>query len=117
MGKESPRGLYTMIGENTVVEGTIIVPHSIRIDGTLRGRLETTEMLTVGNGGVVEADVVARSAIIGGKVVGNLSIEDRVELESNSSLKGDLKTRDIIINEGAVFQGNCAMHDSGDIKV
>lgn len=110
------KGLYTIIGEGTVFEGTITVPHSVRIDGSFKGKIETSEILTVGNTGVVEADVIAKSAIIGGKVVGNLTIEDRVELEVNSSLIGDLKTKDLIINEGAVFHGNCAMDKiNGDV--
>lgn len=103
------KGLYTIIGEGTIFEGTINVPHSIRIDGSFKGKIETTEVITVGNTGIVEADIIAKSAIIGGKVVGNLSVEDRVELEANSSLVGDLKTKDLIINEGAVFHGNCCM--------
>ena len=103
------KGLYTMIGEGTVFEGKITVPHSIRIDGTFKGQIETSEILTIGNAGIVEADIKAKSAIIGGKIVGNVSVEERVELESNASLIGDLKTRDLVINEGAVFHGNCAM--------
>ena len=117
MAKPEAKGLYTMIGEGTVVEGTITVPHSIRIDGTIRGKLETVETLMVGSSGVLEADVIAKSAIIGGKVIGNLITEDRVELESNASLKGDLKTRDLIINEGATFQGNCVMNEGKNVHV
>lgn len=112
MSKESPKGLLSMVGPDTVIEGTVHAPHSIRIEGTLRGKLETTETLTVGSSGIVEADIHARSASIAGRVIGNLTAQDRVELEANSSLKGDLKTRDLVINEGATFQGNCVMSDS-----
>jgi cytoskeletal protein CcmA (bactofilin family) len=103
------KGAYTLIGEGTIIEGTIIVPHPIRIDGTLRGSLETVEMLTVGVTGTVEANIIAKSAMIGGKMVGNITVEDRVELEAHSSLEGDLKAREIIISEGAFFNGNCFM--------
>lgn len=117
MHKNSNKGLYTMIGEGTTFEGKITVPHSIRIDGTMKGKMETTETLTVGNTGVIEADIVAKSAIIAGRVVGNLSVEDRVELEAQASLVGDLKTRDLIINEGATFHGNCSMDNGKSVKV
>jgi len=113
--EKGSKGLYTIIGEGTVFEGSINVPHSVRIDGFFKGKIETTEVITIGNTGIVEADIIAKSAIIGGKVTGNLTIEDRVELETYSSLIGDLKTRDLIINEGAVFHGNCSMEKrSGD---
>jgi cytoskeletal protein CcmA (bactofilin family) len=117
MSKSSNKGLLTMIGEGTSLEGSIVVPHSIRIDGSLKGKIETSETLTVGENGVIEADIIAKSAIIAGKVVGNLSVEDRVELESQASFIGDLKTRDLVINEGATFHGNCSMDNGKNVKV
>jgi cytoskeletal protein CcmA (bactofilin family) len=103
------KGLYTILGEGSRFNGTLSVPHSLRIDGELKGKIETTETLTIGSLGVIEADIKARRAIFGGKVVGNVIAEERVELESKSSLVGDLKTRNLIINEGALFHGACSM--------
>jgi cytoskeletal protein CcmA (bactofilin family) len=111
MEKKVEKGFFTMIGEGTVFEGVITVPHSVRIDGTLRGKVETSEVLTIGKNGIVEADIIAKSAIIGGKVSGNVAVEERVELEANATLIGDLKTRDLVISEGAVFHGKCSMKD------
>lgn len=117
MEKSNERGLLTIIGAGTVLEGTMIVPHSVRIDGSLKGKLDTTETLTVGSSGLIEADIVAKSAIIGGSVRGNLTVEDRVELEANASLIGDLRTKDLVINEGATFHGNCSMDAGKSVKV
>ncbi|KMQ51834.1 hypothetical protein CHISP_1330 [Chitinispirillum alkaliphilum] len=103
------KGLLTMIGEGAVCEGTLIVPHSIRIEGKFKGHLESSEIITVGSTGEVEADIKAKSAIIGGKVVGNMTILERVELEVNATMIGDLHTKDLVINDGAVFHGNCSM--------
>jgi cytoskeletal protein CcmA (bactofilin family) len=117
MDKGSHKGDFTMIGEGSVFEGTISAPHYIRIDGTAKGKIESTDALIVGATGVIEADIKAKSAVIGGKVKGNLIVEDRVELESNASFVGDLKTRDLVINEGCVFHGNCSMESEKSIKV
>lgn len=117
MEKAGAKGLYTMIGEGTVFEGTIRVPHSIRVDGTVKGELHTTETLTVGKNGIIEATVSARNAIIGGQITGDLTAEERVELETNATLRGDLKAMDLIINEGAVFHGNCAMNTGSETRV
>jgi cytoskeletal protein CcmA (bactofilin family) len=111
MEKKGEKGFFTMIGEGSVFEGVITVPHSIKIDGTLKGKVETSEALTIGKSGIVEADIVAKSAIIGGRVTGNLAAEERVELEVNASLIGDLKTRDLVICEGAIFHGKCSMKE------
>jgi len=109
MEKGNAKTLLTMLGEGSVLEGTLSVPHSVRVDGTLKGKLDTAETLTVGANGVLEADLRARNAIIGGKVIGNITVEERVELESHASLTGDLKARTLVINEGATFQGKSIM--------
>jgi cytoskeletal protein CcmA (bactofilin family) len=111
MDKKGEKGFYTMIGEGATVEGTIAIPHGIRIDGTFKGKIDASEILTIGNAGVVEADIKAKSIIIGGKVSGNIIASERVELESRASLIGDLQTRDLVINEGALFHGRCSMKE------
>jgi cytoskeletal protein CcmA (bactofilin family) len=115
--EKGAKGAYTIIGEGAEFEGSLIVPHDVRIDGRLKGKLETTESLTIGSSGNVEADIKARNALVGGKVTGNLIVEERVELEANSALIGDLKTTDLVIGEGAVFHGNCSMEGKKGLKV
>lgn len=117
MEKDQNKSSYTLLGEGTVFEGSIIVPHNLRVDGSFKGKIETSEIITIGPTGVVSADIKAKSAIVGGKIIGNLMVEDRVELEGNASLIGDLKAKDLVINEGAVFHGNCSMTITGKERV
>jgi cytoskeletal protein CcmA (bactofilin family) len=114
MDKKTEKGFYTMVGEGASFEGTVIVPHGIRIDGAFKGKIEASEMLTVGNTGVVEADIKAKSIIIGGKVSGNITAAERIELECRASFVGDLQTRDLVINEGAIFHGKSQMKEISD---
>jgi cytoskeletal protein CcmA (bactofilin family) len=109
MDNKRSKGSLTVIGEGTEIHGELRAPHPVRVEGTLKGKLATTEMLTIASSGIVEAVIQARSAVIGGKIVGNVDVEDRVELEATSSLTGDLKARELVINEGAHFHGNCSM--------
>ena len=109
MEKNKDKGFYTMIGEDAVFEGTISVPHGMRIDGTFKGKIETMGMLTIGTTGIVEADIKTGSLILGGKLTGNIVAEERVELESSASHNGNLQTRELIINQGACFNGSCSM--------
>jgi cytoskeletal protein CcmA (bactofilin family) len=112
MEKKPEKGFFTMLGTESVFEGTILVPHSVRIDGVFKGKIETSAMITIGKNGQVEADIIAKSAIIGGKIIGTIVAEERVELESGSSFTGDLRTKDLVINEGAMFHGKCAMKEN-----
>ncbi|MFH1762345.1 MAG: polymer-forming cytoskeletal protein [bacterium] len=109
MGNDSGKQLHTIIGNGAVIEGTITLDHSIRIDGIVRGKLICAGEIQVGSNGLIEADIEVNSASIGGKVKGNLIAKEKIELESKANLTGDIKTKDLIINEGAVFQGNCSM--------
>lgn len=114
MDKKTEKGFYTMIGEGASFEGSVILPHAIRIDGAFKGKIDASEMLTIGNSGVVEADIKAKSIIIGGKLSGNILAAERIELESKASFIGDLQTRDLVINEGALFHGKCSMKENSD---
>ncbi|MCL2688407.1 MAG: polymer-forming cytoskeletal protein [Chitinispirillia bacterium] len=106
------KGLLNIIGPGSVFEGTIDVPHSIRIDGSFKGKLQTQESVTIGDSGVVEAEIKAQSAFIFGKVIGSMYIEDRVELQASATVIGDLHAKELVISEGAVFHGNCSMQKS-----
>ena len=117
MDSKQAKSAYTLIGEGAVVEGAVYVPHALRVDGTIKGKLQTAEMLTVGVTAVIEADVIAKSAVIGGTVKGNVTVHDRVELQSKASVIGDLRTRELMINDGAVFHGNCSMESGNGPKV
>jgi cytoskeletal protein CcmA (bactofilin family) len=111
-------GQLTILGEGSLIEGALFVPHDVRIDGTLKGRIVIEGVLTVSESGVIEAtDVTAKSALIFGKLTGNLNSDDRVELGGSAALIGDLKTRELVINEGAVFQGHCSMAEMKKTKV
>ena len=92
MEKQREKGFYSMIGEGGRFEGTVAVPHSMRIDGAFKGKIESAEMLTIGNNGLVEADIKAKSVIIGGRVTGTIVAEERIELESHAVHRGDMRT-------------------------
>ncbi len=106
---EGDKSLNTIIGRGTLVEGKVHVQNSLRVDGTVKGDIKVTETVTVGKTGVVEASIQAKNAILGGKVIGPVNIQERAELENGSSLTGDLVSRQLIISEGAFFQGKSTM--------
>lgn len=117
MDKGHSKDMHTILGPGTYFEGAIKVPHNLHIEGNFKGQIESLESVQIAESGVVEANIKAKCAIIGGKLIGNLFAEDRVELEGKSSLIGDLKTKDLIIKEGAVFHGNCSMNNEKHEKV
>lgn len=101
------RGINTIIGHGAVVEGTLTVPHGIRVDGHLKGEVRSAGMLVVGEEGVIEADVKVKDATISGKIIGDVEADGKVHLKTQAVLLGKIETRLLVIEEGAVFRGSC----------
>ena len=107
MAKQNGGQLNTIVGKGSVLEGTFNINNSLRVDGSIKGRLTVGDSLTVGKEGVIEADIETKKATVAGKVIGTLKASERIVLESSSTLEGDLKTKFLVIEEGAVVVGNC----------
>jgi cytoskeletal protein CcmA (bactofilin family) len=101
------RGINTIIGHGTVVEGALTVPHGIRVDGHLKGEVRSEGMLIVGEEGLIEADVKVKDATISGKIIGDVDADGKVHLKTQAVLLGKIKTRLLVVEEGAVFKGSC----------
>jgi cytoskeletal protein CcmA (bactofilin family) len=105
--------MNTIIGKGTKIEGTMDVTQSLRIDGSFKGSLNTSDTLIVGSTGeLIEVMLKVKNAIIGGVVKGTVIALNKVTLESTSRLEGDLTAKLLIIEEGALFTGNCRSGDS-----
>jgi len=108
--------LNTIIGKGTVIEGTIKVQNSMRLDGRVNGSILTTDSLVVGKDGEIEGEVRAKNAIIAGHVKGQIFASGKVVLEARSVLQGEVKTAKLAIDDGAKFDGTCAMSEDGVMK-
>jgi cytoskeletal protein CcmA (bactofilin family) len=99
----------TVIGEGLVIEGDVASREDVIVYGTVRGKLQTSEQLTVGNGGLVEADVSAQAVSISGQVTGDVVAVDRVDIQPGGRLVGDVQSARLTIADGASFKGNVDM--------
>ncbi len=104
------------IGSGTYLEGNIETKGSLRIDGKVKGIVKSGDTLTVGSTGEIIGEVYVKNAIVGGKIEGNVNIEQKLVLESTSSLTGNLKTNKLIIDEGAFFSGKSQMGTVSKMK-
>lgn len=99
----------TLIGKNTVIEGSLNAEGTVRIEGKLKGDVNISGNLIVGDVGSVIGNVKADSVLLSGVIEGNITVENHLHLTSSSKLTGDIEAKNIIIDEGAVFNGNCKM--------
>lgn len=101
--------MNTIIGKESVFTGTIEVKGPIRIDGKVKGQIISSDTVTVGASGIVEAELNCKCATIAGNVSGNIIASEKVELQAKAEITGDLKTKSLVIEQGAVFCGSCNM--------
>ncbi|MFH1700781.1 MAG: polymer-forming cytoskeletal protein [Candidatus Zixiibacteriota bacterium] len=103
--------MNTIIGKDSTITGTIEVKGPLRIDGKISGKVNCEDTVTIGSGGNIEAEINCRNASIAGKLKGNVIAKEKVELQAQSEINGDIKTKSLVIEQGAVFCGSCNMKD------
>lgn len=103
---EVARGEMAHIGKSVVIKGELSGSEDLYLDGQVEGSIELTgNRLTVGPNGRVKANVNTRSAVIQGRLEGNIRAADRVDLKQTAIVLGDIATQRISIEEGAYFKG------------
>ena len=105
--------MNTIIGKDTIINGDLDIKGALRVDGTVKGKIVCSDCVTVGASGLVEADIQANTAIIAGRMVGNILTEEKIELQAKCEMEGDIKTKSLVIEQGAVFCGGCNMKERG----
>lgn len=103
-----------VIGENSYFTGTFLINGSLRIDGRFEGKYLQAEQLYIGPGGRIKTNINAASIIIEGMVIGNITASSRVLLMPTARILGDIKTPELIIQNGVILEGRCTI--SNDLK-
>ncbi len=102
------------LASDTNVKGTIKFSEAMKIDGHFEGELITHNgEFIVGKTGTVKASIKVRSAVIEGRVDGEIIASDRVELKQKSHIIGDLQTKKLVVEEGVVLVGKCNVNPEG----
>lgn len=105
---EEPSG-PNIISRGTIFEGNILNAGDCRIDGTMKGNINSSAKVIVGKTGKVEGDIKCVSIEIEGEVKANITVKDLLALKSTANLAGNVQVGKISIEPGAAFAGNCTM--------
>ncbi|MBI5211795.1 MAG: polymer-forming cytoskeletal protein [Nitrospirae bacterium] len=96
--------LEALVGPNSEFKGDITAHGSLRIDGKLTGNI-TADSVILGETAAVTGDIKARCVVIGGRLDGNITSDELVEIKPTGRLLGDINTRKLAVAEGGVFEG------------
>lgn len=97
------------LGPGTVIQGKLSFDTPVRIDGKLSGEIFSTKALIVGAQGWIDAQITVAAFIVQGKVKGNITATEKVELFNGAQVEGDIVAPAIVIHEGAIFNGSMKM--------
>jgi cytoskeletal protein CcmA (bactofilin family) len=103
------RRVMAWIGQGVIVEGKIMSAQDLRIDGQVEGTIEVgNHGLILGAGAAVKANLTARTILISGAVIGNVTATERVDLQATGSVEGDISAPRLVMVDGAVVKGKVA---------
>lgn len=107
----------TVVGPSVKIQGDLNSEGNIRIEGSVAGKVHTTQSVHVGDKAFLQADVQAGNAIIAGEVQGNIIISESLILQSTAKINGDIACGVLRVEDGAVFSGKCKMKGASSDKV
>ena len=105
-------GLNDLIGNGTKFEGKLKSAGDIRIDGHFNGEISINGTLSIGESGLVEADIYAPFVVISGRFRGNVFPATRVEILPPANVYGEIEAPSVILQDGAIFEGNCRRREA-----
>lgn len=103
---------YNILGKGTEIIGNIISDGDIRIDGVLKGNLESRSKVILGPSGVIQGNVHCENMDVEGSVLGKIECAEILFIKNNAHIEGDIHTNKLVVENGAVFNGQCSMGNS-----
>ena len=106
---DEQRDLNGFLDRGSRMQGELSFDASFRIDGRFEGRVRSSGRLVVGEGGEVDADVEVASLLVSGEVRGTVKAAKQIQIAPGGRVLADIQTPSLVIEDGAVFEGRCAM--------
>jgi cytoskeletal protein CcmA (bactofilin family) len=108
--RASAGGDMANIGKSITIKGDLSGNEDLVVEGNVEGRIELpNNQLTIGANGNVKAECSAKSVVVVGKVAGNVTGVERVQIEATGSVQGDVRTPRLVVQEGAILNGSVEM--------
>ncbi len=108
-GGAAMSNLTAFIDQGSEFEGKLTFKETVRIDGRFTGEISSENTLVVGESGDVEANIVSMNVVISGSVHGDVNASRQVLVHKTGRLQGNVKTPSLVMEEGAVLNGNIVM--------
>lgn len=108
-----PGDIHTLLGRGSEFDGKLTFEGQVRIDGKFNGQIFTKDVLVVGDGARITAEISAGTVIVNGTVEGNIRATTGVELHPPARVKGTIEAPSIHMVKGVIFEGSTKMENLG----
>ncbi len=103
--------LNALLGKGSEFEGKLTFEGTVRIDGKFTGSVNTSDVLVVGEGAKLNAEVTCGTIIVHGEVNGNIRAKSAIELHHPAKVRGNIETPSLMIEKGVIFEGQARMEN------
>ncbi len=103
--------ITTRLGRGASFEGKLTFEGTVRIDGKFTGTIVTGDVLVVGEGAKISAEITCGTIIIHGEVNGNVRAKNAVELHHPAKMRGNIETPSLMMEKGVIFEGQSKMEN------
>lgn len=108
----SPNSLNALV-KGTVVEGSLRCESDLRVDGTIKGKLNCQSKVIIGPTGTVEGEIRCQNAVIEGRFKGILQVSELLNVRETAEVEGEITTNKLLVQSGARFNVSCKMDVGG----
>lgn len=111
-----PTGAHEVTGvldKGSEFDGVLSFEGAFRIGGVFRGKIFTDDILIIGEGASVDAEIEVGTLILSGELKGSVTARERVEIHFPAVFRGNIQTPSLMVADGVVFEGVSQMSKSG----
>ena len=111
--------INAFLGAGTNYHGKLHFQGAVRIDGNFQGEVVSDGTLVIGQEAVVDGQIKVGQLVLSGNIRGEVEAKNKVVLHKTADLHGNIRTPVLVVEEGAVLEGQLIMGslDSASVKV
>src|SRR5947208_259800 len=94
-----------VLGSDVEIKGTLKFAGELTFEGKLEGEVQTDGILNLGDSAIITGNINAQSVVVRGKITGNISAKEKIEIKAKTELFGDIRASKLVIEEGVTFVG------------
>ena len=105
MNTGSSTNSKNVLNSDVELKGTLKFTGELTFDGKLEGDINSEGALTLGDNAVIKGSIEVGSVIVRGKINGNVSAKEKIDIKAKTELFGDVRSAKLVIEEGVTFVG------------